>query len=67
MCDSISAERFLYYDGEGKEKEANGSMIDDYLKAVESFKDIINVKIKDYNDKYNDSESESNGYVEITD
>ena len=67
MCDSISAERFLYYDGEGEEKEAKGSMIDDYLKAVECFKDIIDVKIKDYNKKYDYSDTDSNGCLEITD
>lgn len=61
----MSATKFIYYDNEkGTEKEAEGNMISEYLKAVDTFKDIISTKIKEYNEGY---DSGDNGYLEITD
>lgn len=68
----MSVTKFIYFDNEkGNEKEAKSSMIDEYLKAVDTFKDIISDKINEYDDKYNNRgkeyDSDGNGYLEITD
>lgn len=63
----MSAHKFIYYDDDkGTEKEADSSRIDEYLKAVETFKDIIGDKIDEYNKENHDYDSDTNGYLEIT-